>query len=126
VVAPLIDKLPPFISHGMISWYRAKMFVEHASIVSSDAIHVLVGVLVWMLAALITRRSLATWLPWLAVLALALLNEAVDLAVERWPDLAMQLGESAKDIWLTMTLPTLLLIAVRLRPNLFRAASRRR
>jgi diacylglycerol kinase len=102
------------------------MFVEHASIVSSDAIHVLVGVLVWMLAALITRRSLATWLPWLAVLALALLNEAVDLAVERWPDLAMQLGESAKDIWLTMTLPTLLLIAVRLRPNLFRAASRRR
>ena len=45
----------------------------------------------------------------------------VDFWIERWPDLWMQLGESAKDILLTMALPTVLMFAVRSRPNLFRA-----
>jgi hypothetical protein len=111
---------------AMLSWYEAKMFVEHASLVSSDALHVLVGVLVWTLVALALRRSLAAWLPWLLLFALILFNESVDLWVEQWPYLAMQLGESAKDILLTMTLPTVLMFAVRLRPNLFRAPPVRR
>ena len=73
------------------------------------------------------------WSPWscaaacrlhflAALLVLTLLNECVDLWVEQWPDKAMQYGESAKDILLTMTLPTVLMFAVRLRPNLFRPA----
>ena len=110
----------------MLFWYREKMFIEHASVISSDAIHVLIGVVIWVAAALVSRRPLATWLPLLAVLVLTLLNEAVDLSVERWPSLAMQLGESAKDIILTMALPTLLMTAVRLRPNLFHTSTRRR
>jgi hypothetical protein len=96
------------------------MFIEHASVVSSDALHVLVGVLLWVLIAYVMRRSLSAPLPWLTLLALTLFNECVDLWVERWPDIAMQLGESAKDVLLTMTLPTVLAFAVRLRPNLFR------
>jgi TRAP-type uncharacterized transport system fused permease subunit len=111
---------------AMLSWYEAKMFVERASLVSSDALHVVVGVIVWLLLALALRRSVSSWLPWLGLLALVLCNEAVDLWVERWPDPAMQLGESAKDILLTMTLPTVLMFAVRLRPNLFRAPPARR
>ena len=126
MIAPLIDSLPHAVSEGMLSWYRVKMFIEHASVISSDAIHVLVGVIVWLGAAWVSRRATAAWLPWLAVLALILLNEAIDLSVERWPDLAMQLGESAKDVMLTMALPTLLMIGIRIRPNLFRAPTRRR
>lgn len=126
MVAPLIDKLPHAVSGGMLSWYRVKMFIEHASVINSDAIHVLIGVAVWLVAAWLSRRPVAAWLPWLAVLALTLLNEAIDLSVERWPDLAMQLGESAKDVMLTMALPTVLMIGIRTRPNLFRAPSRRR
>jgi TRAP-type uncharacterized transport system fused permease subunit len=110
----------------MTSWYQAKMFIEHASVVSSDALHVLIGVLLWVLVAYVARRSLSAPLPWLAVLALTLLNECVDLWVERWPDIAMQLGESAKDVLLTMALPTVLAFAVRLRPNLFRPLPARR
>jgi hypothetical protein len=121
----LLHKIWSGISHGMMSWYEAKMFIEHASVVSSDALHVLVGVLLWVLVAQVLRRSLSAWFPWLVLLALALLNEGVDLSVERWPDAAMQLGESAKDVLLTMTLPTVLMFAVRLRPNLFRASTRR-
>jgi len=105
----------------MRSWYEAKMFIERASVVSSDALHVLVGALVWMIAAVVLRRSLSSWFPWLILLGLAVFNEFVDFWIERWPDLGMQLGESAKDILLTMALPTVLMFAVRFRPNLFRA-----
>jgi hypothetical protein len=114
------------VTGGMMTWYDAKMFIEHASVVNSDGLHVLIGVLAWLIVALLLRLSLADRFPWLMLLVLTLLNECVDLWVEQWPDKAMQFGESAKDILLTMTLPTILLFAVRLKPNLFRASSRRR
>jgi hypothetical protein len=109
---------------GMFSWYKVKMFIEHAGIVTSDALHVLVGVALWVIAGLILRRPLTGWLPWLWVLAAILLNETVDLWVEQWPIAAMQYGESAKDIMLTMLLPTLLMAAARSRPGLFVATGR--
>ena len=122
----ILEKMWRPITSGMTSWYETKMFIEHASVVSSDALHVLVGTLLWALVAVVLRRSLSASRPWLVLLALTVLNEGVDLWVERWPDLAMQFGESAKDVLLTMTLPTMLMVAVRVRPNLFRASSARR
>src|SRR5215213_1841148 len=108
----------------MIAWYRAKMFVEHAVFFSSDALHVLVGVIAWLAIAAVWRRPVSDWRPWLAVLVLLVLNECVDLWVERWPDVAMQYGESAKDLLLTMILPTLLMLLVRTSPRLFSASGR--
>ena len=114
---------------GMRSWYETKMFIEHASVVSSDALHLLVGTLVWLLVAVVLRKRVSEWIPWLILLALIAFNEGVDLWIEQWPDPGMQYGESAKDIALTMIIPTALLIAARVRPDLFRsypdAASRR-
>ena len=60
------------------------------------------------------------------LLAAILWNEAVDLWVERWPDPGMQYGEGAKDVLLTMALPTILIWAARWRPDLFRGAPRKR
>src|SRR5215213_9431909 len=108
----------------MLAWHRAKMFIEHAIFFSSDALHVLVGTIVWVAIAVLWRRPLSDWRPWLAVFVLLLLNEAVDLQVERWPDAAMQYGESAKDLLLTMILPTLLMLLVRSNPRLFSASGR--
>ena len=113
------------LSGGMLSWYQAKMFIEHASFVSSDALHVIAGVLVWILIALALRKSLASPVPLAWLLALLLFNEVVDLWVERWPDLAMQYGESAKDLMVTMALPALLMALARLRPQLFARRERR-
>jgi len=109
----------------MRSWYEAKMFIEHASVVSSDALHLLVRTLIWLLIAFVLRKPITRWLPWLILLGLIAFNEAVDLWIERWPDLAMQYGETAKDVALTMVLPTALMFAARLRPSLFRAPTSR-
>ena len=125
-MTPFFAQLWHVVTRGMVSWYDVKMFIEHASVVNSDGLHVLVGVLAWLVVALALRRSLADRLPWMILFALTLVNECVDLWAEQWPDKAMQFGESAKDVLLTMTLPTILLLAVRLRPNLFRSPSRRR
>jgi hypothetical protein len=113
------------LTGGMLSWYQAKMFIEHASSVSSDALHVIAGVIVWVLIALALRRPISSGVPLAWLLAVVLFNEAVDLWVERWPDLAMQYGESAKDLMVTMALPALFMALVRLRPQLFVRRGRR-
>ncbi len=102
-------------------WHTAKTFIERSIAFSDDALHVMLGVVLLLIVALVTRRSISRWLPWLIVLALELANEAVDLWVERWPVPAEQYGEGMKDVLLTMVLPTLLLMVARLLPGLFRS-----
>lgn len=102
----------------MIDWNQIKLFVEHTSAVDMDALHVVAGVLVLFAVSFVFRVPVSRWGPWLTVLALEILNEWNDLRVEQWPDLGMQYGESAKDILLTMLLPTLVLTVARLKPRL--------
>jgi hypothetical protein len=99
-------------------WYQAKLLIEHASGISMDALHVIVGVMLQLLFAALFRVSLKSWRPWLCVFALLLLNEAGDLWVEQWPEPAMQYGEGLKDIALTMLLPTVLMLCSRFRPGI--------
>jgi hypothetical protein len=106
----------------MASWHQGKLFVEHAVAVSHDSLHVIVGVLLWLVLVFVTRRGAASWYPWLWLLVFILWNETVDLWVERWPDPGQQYGEGAKDVLLTMFLPTVLMFAVRWRPALFAPA----
>lgn len=109
---------------AMTSWHQAKLFFEHGLDISHDALHVLVGVLAWLLVAVIVRRPLSSWTPWLALAVMTAFNEAVDLWNEQWPDPGMQYGEGAKDLVLTLFLPTLLLLGVRFLPDLFRQSPR--
>ena len=101
-----------------LGWYQAKLFIEHASGISMDALHVMVGFAIFLVAALFLKRTVTDVLPWLATLLLEIGNEAYDLHVELWPDPGSQLGEGVKDIILTMALPTLLLLTARWRPDL--------
>jgi diacylglycerol kinase len=101
-------------------WYQVKLFLERASGFSMDAIHVIVGVVLQLAIAALFRTSVARPLPLLSVLALELINEASDFRVEIWPQPAMQFGESAKDVILTMALPTLIFLVARFRPKLLR------
>jgi hypothetical protein len=72
------------------------------------------------------RRPLSSWIPWFWIFAVILWNETVDLWMEQWPDPGQQYGEGAKDLMITMLLPTVLMFAVRARPDLFRGAAKKR
>ena len=102
---------------GYLSWYQFKLFVEHASGISMDALHILVGFGLFVLAAVVLRTGIASLRPWFVLLFIEIANEGYDLTVERWPDLGSQLGEAARDVMLTMALPTLVLLVARWRPD---------
>ena len=99
-------------------WYQLKLFAEHSTGVSMDALHVVLGVVLQLLFALLFRSSLARPLPLVALLLLELVNEANDFRIETWPHPGMQFGEAAKDVVLTMFLPTLIFLVARRRPKL--------
>ena len=99
--------------------YFAKMFLERSLAFHNDALHVMAGLGLALVFAALLRRSLADWLPWLIVLALELANEVNDYFFEIWAnEVPQQLGEIAKDIALTMALPTLVMIVARRWPHL--------
>jgi hypothetical protein len=102
------------------SWHNLKLFIEHATRIEHGTLHVIAGILVWLLVALISRRSIRSWMPWTALFAVILWNETVDLLIEHWPERAMQYGEGVRDLLLTMFIPTLLMFAARSLPQLFR------
>ena len=81
---------------AMTSWYQGKLFIEHAIAISHDSLHILVGVLLWLVLGVVLRRPLTAWWPWLWLFALILWNEAVDLWVEQWPDPGQQAGAPAR------------------------------
>ena len=111
---------------AMTSWHQGKLFIEHSLTINHDSLHMLVGVLLWLAFGLLLRRPLTSWRPWLWLFAIILWNETVDLWIEQWPDPGQQYGEGAKDLLLTMAVPTILLFAGRWRPDLFRQGPRRR
>lgn len=111
---------------AMETWHQGKLFVEHSLTISHDALHILIGLLLWVVLGLALRRPLYARRPWLCLFAATLWNEVVDLWVEQWPDPGQQYGEGAKDLLLTMAVPTLIMLAARLRPDLFRMSMRRR
>ena len=110
----------------MSSWHQGKLFIEHVISISHDSLHLIVGVFVWLAIGLVTRRALTGWMPWMWTFAFILWNETIDLWMERWPDPGMQFGEGAKDLALTMLLPTIIMFTARARPDLFRATARKR
>jgi len=109
----------------MSSWHQGKVFIEHTLRIEHGTLHVMVGMLLWLVFALLVRRPITSWVPWLMVFAVILWNEIVDLWIEIWPTPGRQYGEGAKDLLLTMFVPTILMLAARLRPDLFRATPRR-
>ena len=100
-------------------WYEAKLFVERATSIEHGTLHLVVGALVWLGLVMVFRCRVTSPGPWLAVLALAVWNEVIDIGIERWPHPGMQYGEGAADLVLTMLMPTVILLAVRYRPEIF-------
>lgn len=104
-----------------VVWTDTKLFLEQVVAFSQDSLHVIASVLIQLVAALLLRRSISSWWPWLVVFAAAAINESADLWIDQWPEPAVQYGEGVRDLLLTMLLPTLLLITSRIFPSLYRS-----
>ena len=110
-----------------MDWFQLKIALSEALGVSQDALHILGGIGLHLLAAAVIRRSLSHPLPWLLVVALAVANEFFDLRLEIWPNRDDQWGETAKDLLTTLLAPTFFLLIARWAPSLLvsGAAARR-
>lgn len=101
-----------------MDWYEIKLLIVAEFDLGRDVLHIFVGVLAQILVAAALRRTLASPLPWLAVLAGEAANEYYDMHREVWTDRPIWPG-SVADMAVTMAIPTLLLILSRWAPGLF-------
>lgn len=99
-------------------WQQLKLVVMGLTGLERDALHIYTSVAIQLAAALLGRRRLGDWLPWLVVLGFALLGEVGDVVVEVWPDSELQAGKALHDIVNTMVMPSILLLLSRWRPGL--------
>lgn len=81
--------------------------------VTKDALHIHIGLAIFLGVALVFRRSLASWIPWLALLAFELVNELMDIFHIHEGVIGFEVGDSMKDVLNTMFWPTVVLIAAR-------------
>jgi hypothetical protein len=108
-----------------MDWYGIKLLIVEQSALSRDVLHIFVGFGGQILVAALLRRTLASPLPWLAVLIGEAANEYYDLHREVWTDRAIWPG-SLRDLILTMSIPTVLLLLTRFAPGLFARTPRGR
>ena len=85
-----------------------------------DALHIYAALVIQIVAAKLSRRSLGHVMPWLTVFGLELVNEGLDLIRGGEPRLMpWQVVSGVHDIINTMILPTVLLVLCRRAPSLF-------
>jgi hypothetical protein len=111
--------LPTLASQVLHEVTAYKLLFERTAAVSSDAIHVLVGAVLHLLIAAVLRSSVASWRPLAAVAVAQIANELLDFHYDIWPDHVRQVGESIKDCLLTLAVPVMLMVTVRIAPGLF-------
>ena len=86
--------------------------VQHLSL-AKDALHIYVGLALFLGSALLFRWPLRSWKPWAVVLAAALLGEAWDLRDSGVYHTRVNLWANWKDVWNTMFWPSALLLLAR-------------
>ena len=105
-------------------WSSLKDLLVELAGVSKDALHVHIGLITFFAATFLLKRSAASPLPWLVVLGLELVNEAMDLFVWRGEPGIARWDESLRDLFNTMLWPTILMFAARARQRRQRALGR--
>jgi len=102
----------------MQQWIAIKSEIVTLLSLGRDALHVYAGVGVQIVAAIILRRPIAHFAPWVVVLIVEMLNEAItgfaDGLFEQW-----EIDGAIHDLCNVMALPTALMLLARLAPGLF-------
>ena len=103
-----------------MQWFEIKIWLESSIGLDRDSLHIYAGVGIQLVVALFCRRSLASPIPWLFVVAAALANEYYD-----YTRLGVRLDRisenyydgTVRDIWNTLLLPTMFLLIAKFRPT---------
>lgn len=82
--------------------------------ISKDALHIHLGLALFVALILILRRSPGSIVPWLGVLAAETANELIDIFHWYGGSLSFEIGDSPKDFVNTMLWPTVVTIAFRI------------
>ena len=103
-----------------MQWYEIKIWLESSIGLDRDSLHIYAGVGIQLVVALFCRRSFASPIPWLFVVAAALANEYSDyrrLGVPFDKYEGYYYDEAIRDIWNTLLLPTLFLLIAKFWPT---------
>ncbi len=91
----------------------AKVAIVTFTDLGRDALHVYAGLATLFLSALLLRKPLRSWLPWLMVLLVAVAAELLDLRDDSLTSGRLRWGASAHDIVNTLVWPTVILLLAR-------------
>ena len=98
-----------------------KLAVVSATGLSKDALHIYVGLAVFLVIALLSRKGLASWRAWVAVLVVAVCGELLDMRDDLVGAGHWRWRASLHDVINTCFWPTILLVLARWRAGVFRA-----
>jgi len=102
------------IKEFAILWGDTKSALEHFLGLSPDAMHVQVSIVMLLFYAVITRRRIYDFLPWILTFVTEVTNELIDLN-QPWGSVEANWPASRHDILNTMFLPTLIVLVLRWR-----------
>lgn len=88
------------------------LIVDHVGL-AKDALHVYVALIVFLLACRVCRWPASSVKPWLVVLVVALLGEALDLRHSMANGYTIRFDYHWTDLWNTMLVPTVLVLVAR-------------
>lgn len=89
------------------------MALVHLLGLPKDALHIYVGLIVYLAAAALLRRPLASWPPIAAAVAAALIGEAWDLLETRAAGAEPHWDRNWHDVWNTCFWPAVLFLLAR-------------
>jgi hypothetical protein len=92
---------------------RAKLWIAASAGLPKDALHIYVGLTVFLVAAALLRDRLGSWRPLAAVVAAALAGEAWDVADTWGAGQTVAWARNWHDIWNTCFWPTVLFLLAR-------------
>lgn len=80
---------------------------------TKDALHIHIGLAIFFGLVIVLRKSPASLIPWLGLLAFELVNELMDVFHWHGGGFSLEVGDSLKDILNTMIWPTVALLTFR-------------
>lgn len=98
----------------------AKLWLMGTTGLSKDALHIYVGMTVFLGVAILFRLSLRDWRPLAAVFLTAVAGEIWDLLERLQPNQEPFWSSSWHDLWNTMFWPTMLFVVARFTPKLLK------